>query len=146
MHQPPETQSENAITEARPPGRSNHLQPNQGTTVEEKPLKDRRRLLKIKLCSLMAEAKIIRREENRTRHRQLHHELWHHRTHEVRFEARRTHVAYGYLRGLPYGRIEQKRSEDNELTDYDWKGIAVMIKKYGPTPFNEPALEAWKKT
>lgn len=52
--------------------------------------------------------------------------LRHHRQYDVRGECRSAHVAYGFLRGLPYKRIEAKTK-----TDPNWSRVEDLIKKYG---------------
>lgn len=81
--------------------------------------------LKIKIMSLAAEARVIRAEERkwpRQRDVPTGHEttqplktrietrlaLAHHRRVDVRSEARSAQLAYGFLRGLAYRRIEAK--------------------------------------
>lgn len=81
--------------------------------------------LKIKLKSLAAEARIIRHEERKSdgdRRCKLHH----HRVGEVRREARATHLAYGFLRGIPRLSIERKAR-----TEPDWDKIERMAGRYG---------------
>lgn len=86
---------------------------------------DRREMLRVKLKSLAAEAKIIRFEERRSRGELLG-ELWAHRVFIVRAEARATHVAYGLIRGHAYERIERPKSAP------DWDKVKGMIERYGP--------------
>lgn len=69
--------------------------------------------LKIKIMSLAAEAKIIRREEKKwPKPREgkglMRMDLYFHRVGIVRTEARSAQLAYGYLRGRPYRRMEAK--------------------------------------
>lgn len=52
--------------------------------------------------------------------------LRHHRTIEVRDESRSSHVAYGFLRGLDY-----KRVENSAKTEPDWTRVEQLVKKYG---------------
>ena len=93
--------------------------------------RDRRLFLKIKLKSLAAEARIIRREESRVPPRQrgprgLHSQLHLHRTGNVRSEARHTLLAYGFLRGVPRHRIEAAPA-----VSPDWPRVEAMVRKYG---------------
>lgn len=101
-------------------------------------LRDRREMLRVKLKSLAAEAKIIRAEEKRT-HGLLRHELHSHRVREVRSEARHTHLAYGFIRGRTYAQMER-----SPLKGYppDWERVRKMTKRYGPAgfAFAEPAI------
>jgi hypothetical protein len=98
---------------------------------------DRREMLKVKIKSLMAEAAIIRKEENRTKGA-IQSELHQHRVGVLRQEARATHLAYGFIRGRAWDRIEAKRRPDNEPTAADWKKVRDMCKRYGPKDFIEP--------
>ena len=85
--------------------------------------------LKIKSKSLAAEARIIRREEQRwpgdSAVRRSIHE---HRVHVVRSEARSTHLAYCYLRCRKYRQVEPKCRENNRP---NWDRVAVLVAKYG---------------
>ena len=90
--------------------------------------------LRVKIKSLAAEARIIRQEEGRFR------DLWHHqqtgpflglklhRTQDVRKEARSALLAYGFLRGVPYSKIEAKCWEAP-----DWFRIMQIVTKFGET-------------
>lgn len=98
---------------------------------------DRREMLRVKLKSLTAEAKIIRREEQRT-HTELRHELWWHRVSVVRGEARCTHLAYGFIRGRTLEQMEKK-----SVCPPNWEKVRAMLKKYGPAGMLEP--EAMRK-
>lgn len=102
---------------------------------------DRREMLRVKLKSLAEEARIIRKEEQRT-FGQLQNELHLHRVKELRFEARATHVAYGLIKGRTLAQIEPIRykgwptyaaeAADKKL----FERVAAMIKKYGPANFD----------
>ena len=94
---------------------------------------DRREMLRVKVKSLMAEARIIRAEERRT-FGVLQHELWSHRTNELRREARASHIAYGLIRGLTMEQMERK-----SYTKPDQARVDAMVKKYGP---KQPKPEA----
>ena len=87
---------------------------------------DRRELLRIKLLSLVAESKIIRRAESRTKN-ELRNEMAHHRATVVRAATRSTHLAYGFIRGKTLTQMEAK-----SRTPPDWDSISKMLKKYGP--------------
>ena len=89
---------------------------------------DRREMLRVKLKSLAAEAKIIRREEQRT-HGALRDELAHHRRTVVRSAARHTHLAYGFIRGRTIEQMEKKSHRP-----YDRDRVEKMVKQYGPRP------------
>lgn len=83
------------------------------------------RFLKVKLKSLAAEARIIRKEEMRS-HGTLRDALCIHRRVIVRSEARATHLAYGFLRGRQYIQLEHKAESAP-----DWKKVESMVKRYG---------------
>lgn len=95
--------------------------------------------LKVKIKSLAAEATIIRREERLAKTVETRASLHQHRVGVVRYEARHSLLAYGYLRGRSYRQIEAscKRSPD-------WSSVERMIKKYGP-PSHNTSFEDWRK-
>lgn len=67
--------------------------------------------LKIKIMSLAAEARIIRREANKWPRAGVmgtRYALNQHRRFDVRQEARSAQLAYGFLRNKPYRSIEEK--------------------------------------
>lgn len=82
-------------------------------------------MLKIKLKSLAAEAKIIRKEERKGGY--YREELYRHRIDVVRYEARHTHIAYGLIRGRTLDQIERADSRP-----FDHKRVEAMCLKYGP--------------
>ena len=85
--------------------------------------------LRVKLKSLAAEARIIRKEELRFRFNpSIHDSLYLHRVKDVRREARVTLLAYQYLRGIPY-----KAVESLSHTAPDWSRVERLVKKYGHT-------------
>jgi len=96
-------------------------------------VKDRREMLRVKVKSLAAEAKIIRQEERRT-HGALRDELAVHRRSVVRSEARHTHLAYGLIRGRTIEQMELKAARPP-----DWERVRKMLKRYGPPGLAEPA-------
>lgn len=49
-----------------------------------------------------------------------------HRTYDVRSESRASHIAYGFLNGLPYSRIEATCK-----TPPNWSRVEDLVKKYG---------------
>lgn len=89
-------------------------------------MQDERTYLKIKIKSLAAEARIIRKETRRVKRISIKNGLALHRKGIVRFEARHALLAYGFLRGLEYRQMEQKAHEPP-----DWKKVRKMIEKYG---------------
>jgi hypothetical protein len=100
-----------------------------------KALIDRRRFLKIKLKSLAEESKIIRKEEGRTRNKELRDALHNHRVIDVRSEARHTLIAYGFMRGRTFAAVEPTSKRH-----VDWKKVEWMVKKYG----NLKGFNEWK--
>lgn len=92
-------------------------------------MNDQRTYLKVKLKSLAAEAKIIRAEEKKAkkyRDRKLLSGLESHRKDVVRSAARHTLLAYAFIRGVPYKKVEAKCEKAPDL-----KRIMVMVQKYG---------------
>lgn len=105
--------------------------------------------LKVKICSLAAEASIIRREERRWKPRWRSHQdqmffrLKGHRTCDVRSEQRSALLAYGFLRGTPYLVIESKCYEEP-----NWGRVAKIVRKFGPLISETDAMKAvseWSK-
>jgi hypothetical protein len=92
--------------------------------------------LKIKIKSLAAESRIIRREEKRHPGESYNRtSLYLHRIGIVRSEARAALLAYGYLRGKRYAQLEAKCH-----TPPDAKRTLSLINKYAGCA--EPALTA----
>jgi hypothetical protein len=89
---------------------------------------DRREMLKVKVKSLAEEARIIRKEERRTKG-YLREELNAHRRKEVRFAARTSYMAYGLIRGRAIDKTERPKTP---RSDNYWKAVKTMIVKYGP--------------
>lgn len=87
---------------------------------------DERAYLKVKIKSLAAEAKIIRKETKRAKRASIKDGLALHRKGVVRFEARHTHLAYGFLRGREYRKMENKAHQTP-----DWAKVRRMIDRYG---------------
>ena len=82
-------------------------------------------LLRVKIKSLAAEARIIRCEEERSPH--LWYELNRHRRFDVREEQRLSLLAYAFLRGRVYATVEQCNSDRR----VDWQRVGVMVAKFG---------------
>jgi len=93
---------------------------------------DRREMLRVKIKSLTAEAKIIRREEKRTGG-QLRGELHRHRIIDVRSESRISVLAYGFIKGR---KLEQMEARSERAPN--WKRVRELCKKYGPVNFEVP--------
>lgn len=94
-----------------------------------KRIKDRREMLRVKIKSLVAEAKIIRQEERRT-HGALRNELAEHRRGVVREAARASHLAYGLIRGRTIEQMERRSRTPVPATE-----IRRLCGKYGPAGF-----------
>jgi len=84
---------------------------------------DHRVFLKVKIKSLAAEARIIRREERRSRHREG---LHNHRTTAVRKAARSALLAYGFLRGRAYRLMEATCHAKPA-----WSKVKNLVTQYG---------------
>lgn len=82
-------------------------------------------LLKVKIKSLAEEARIIRHFERKD-NGFFFFELQAHRKGAVRRAARETLIAYAFIRGIPY-----KRVEENPRTKPNWTNIWKMAEKYG---------------
>lgn len=116
-------------------------------TQDRETIIDRREMLKVKIKSLAAESKMIRREEQaqkaaNSQHRQhigvkvnsyaselILFELHEHRVTVVRPACRLAHLAYGLIRGRT---LEQMENKSQPLTDQQKKQVKEMIRKYGP--------------
>ena len=102
--------------------------------------------IKVKVMSLAAEAKIIRKQEQLARahrNRRLRLGLAGHRTGIVRHEARHALLAYAFLRGTPYKTVEAKCHGG---CGPDFKKVRDTIEKYGVTrPWNDLKYE-WDET
>jgi hypothetical protein len=85
--------------------------------------------LKIKIMSLAAEARIIRKEERKwPGPSDARQGLHRHRVIDVRRECRVANLAYGFLRGRSYRALEAKCYEEP-----NWQRVAELIRKYGQT-------------
>ncbi len=98
--------------------------------------------LKVKIKTLAAEARIIALEEQRALRRLAHagegrteaakaawQSLREHRRGVVGTAARRSLLAYGFLRGLPYARIEPSNSSKP-----DWDEVWRVAERFAPSP------------
>lgn len=83
--------------------------------------------LKIKIVSLMDEARIIRKEEQKLRGMEKW-KLQRHRKTVVRDAARRSQIAYAFCRLKPW---DCSASRNYWTTVSDWKEISRMVRKYG---------------
>lgn len=98
--------------------------------------------LKIKLKTLAAEAKFIRKEERKAleagrkglhadrddyeRHYRAYESLREHRTGIVRHHARLNNLAYGFLRGRSYAEMEP-----HTRTELDLKYVKKLVERFG---------------
>lgn len=97
------------------------------------------RHLKIKIKNLADESRTIREEEAQTSGQEKWN-LQHHRKTVVRSAARRNLLAYGYLRGIPYKKMEPKTCNDSQEMEVIFKAvekIAVRFGGEGEEPFRE---------
>lgn len=101
--------------------------------------------LKVKIKSLAAESRIIRKEERKAlgsgrwalkaqkttgeveAEYERYNRLRHHRVHAVRDEARASLLAYGFLRGKAYGQVEHKQGTPGPILSK----AAGMAKRLG---------------
>lgn len=113
---------------------------------------DKRRLLKIKLKSLAAEAKIIRLEEESLRRTQKQHlhelreEMANHRRGIVRYESRHTGLAYAFIRGKGYREVEPRgvvKAEGAVIPFIDIPKVHAMVCKYGSQKVPLDFLTTW---
>ena len=105
---------------------------------------DRRKHLKIKIKTLAAEARIIRCEERKLRgsdNELERSDLCEHRRGIVRRVARENHLAYGFIRGRAYRRLEfQCRTEPN------WNAVWTLVKRFGDfKETDRAAFDAWRE-
>lgn len=108
------------------------MQSNMKTTATPK---DLRTFLKVKIKSLTAEAKIIRREEQKARTIMQSGFLRKHRIFNLREEARASHIAYGFVRGRKFRQVENK-TKPEDLSEGMLSNIQSMVLKYGPEFLN----------
>jgi len=111
------------------------------------------KLLKVKIKSLAAEARIIRLEERRAgKSNTLREQLYRHRTRDVRTEQRASLLAYAFLRGRPLAAVEPKRGPEHEWqAAARWKRVEELVKRFGTTSWVQTdkaaqadAFLAWK--
>lgn len=102
---------------------------------------------------LAQEATFIRHEENKIKSKRkitwCDGEFWDlrkHRIYDVRNAARAAQLAYGFLRGVPYRKIEPKT---NFILPYYWnvieKEIKRLAKKFGNNVNFDEEIDAWLK-
>lgn len=123
--------------------------------------------LKIKCTSLAAEAKLIRKDENKRlqnaanarskarenikltpnvydKHEEYHLRVYeglkNHRVKDIRLEARAANVAYGFLKGKKYRDIERI-----SYTQPDWEKVRFLVQSYGEDTDRMDKFEVWLK-
>jgi len=101
--------------------------------------------LKVKVISLADEARTIRKEENKAKalgETRLLLGLMDHRKGVVRPEARAALLAYGFLRGVPYHKMEKRCKEEP-----DWKRVKRLASKFGDgwSNFLESSFKEWRE-
>ena len=77
------------------------------------------------------------KEETARKKRWLRMDIRGHRQGTVREEARVTHLAYGFMKGIPYKVMEQKCHEYP-----DWVSVRSMVSRFGGK-MSENQLDAW---
>ena len=103
--------------------------------------------LKMKICTLAAEARIIRHEEQRYGGPKwgpsgIRLGLHEHRVIVLRKEQRACLLAYGFLRGRGYDFVEK----DSSLRSPDWEAVERMVTKFGTDDLRDrmQKFAAWK--
>lgn len=118
-------------------------------------MKNRIKMLKVKIKSLAEEARIIRREETkalcrslppemRTKYRDLdlYGELRQHRVWDVRREQRASLLAYAFLRGKPLSACEGNSvASRTGWQCLDWVRVFQLVLKFGPVSPAETKAE-----
>ena len=104
--------------------------------------------LKMKICSLAAEAQIIRREEKKWPGKHaMRQSLRDHRLDVVRKETRCSLLAYGFLRGRLYKQVEnsvrlvEPQHGPTVAKPIDWDRVAALVAKYGPLDKRDAAQQ-----
>lgn len=89
------------------------------------------KMLKVKIKSLAAEARIIRLEERRCgKDDAARCSLHEHRVGIVRTEQRLSLLAYAFIRGRSLSSVEPKSS-----TPPDWNRVGKLVEKFGTTDY-----------
>ena len=103
-------------------------------------MKDRTLHLKIKIKSLVAEAKIIKQEAKKVTE-ETKWGLLHHNVTVVRPVTRRNLLAYAMIRNHPYSKTESKVSPEKCLGLTDFNNILVLAKRFGAT--DKEQMQQW---
>lgn len=104
--------------------------------------------LKVNVCSLMAESRIIRKEVERFKREskmkgddpKCQDLIWHRRWH-IRNEARAAQLLYAFVRGMPYRAVERTADKDAYKWTDTWKRIKSKCGKLG---IEYDVVVAWK--
>ena len=108
--------------------------------------------LKVKLKSLMEEARIIRKEERKAlegarqsddrkpEYYRLYSGLREHRVGIVRQVARESHILYGFMRGRSYRQVER-----DPKSSPNWSNIEKMALRFGYSSRDLLGLREWAK-
>lgn len=109
-------------------------------------MKTRVKMLKVKIKSLATEAHIIRLEERRAgKDDALRCELHDHRVKDVRREQRHALLAYAFLRGVPYAKVEPKvgrKGEPEFVYKPDWSRVRQLMEKFGVINPTDKAVQS----
>ena len=96
--------------------------------------------MRVKIKSLAAESRIIQAEKRRARVASQKDRLEAHRVQHVRRAARAAQIAYAFLRGREYTRIE-----GNAKSFPDWDMVGRNVRRFGPqTTACAAAYGSWK--
>lgn len=109
--------------------------------------------MRVRVKELAQEARYIRLEESREKEKangfkntRNYRELnWHRRFH-VRPAARAAQLAYGFLKGTPYRKIEPKTYTSDFDMQYIKKEVKRLANKFGRLPYNKDyndEVERW---
>lgn len=108
---------------ARKARRASH---KRGWDIEDRP-RDRRAHLRVKIVSLQAEQRLIRKEERRTRNGWTWTELREHRKMLGR-ESRCAQLAMAFIRGRHYRRVEASTKPGNAP---EWNRVWYHVEQFG---------------
>ena len=99
-------------------------------------MRSRIKHLKVKIKSLAAESKIIRKEEFRAPSQYERNNLALHRRGIVRSTARHSLLAYGFLRGRSYAQMEGKA-----FSPPNWDQVRKDVEKFGVCGIGDDAVD-----
>ena len=102
--------------------------------------------LRVKIKSLAEEARIIRKEERKAldhSDRATYEGLRKHRTQDVRGEARAAQLAYAFVRGRPYAKIETRPDPLPWNFRFVLLRVAVIANKYSKLTVTKNDIERW---